>query len=78
MSDGNAWELTDRSKTQSFRYDGNVQGFPKDLNRSKQKGLTLYRIDHIKNKSPYIGGFKYNLFTRTIHYFSHSTWAIPI
>ena len=37
MSDGNAWELTDISKTQSFRYDGNVQGFPIDLNRSKQK-----------------------------------------
>ena len=35
MSDGNAWELTDRSKTQSFRYDGNVHGFVEDSNRSK-------------------------------------------
>ena len=62
MSDGNAWGLTDRSKTLSFIYDGNVQGFPIDLNRSKQKGLTLYREDLIKNKSPYIGGFMYNEF----------------
>ena len=59
MSDGNAWELTDISKTQSFRYDGNVHGFMEALNRSKQKGLTLYREDLIKNKSPYIGGFMY-------------------
>ena len=35
MSDGNAQGLTDRSKTLSFRYDGNVHGFVEDLNRSK-------------------------------------------
>lgn len=60
MSDGNAQGLPDRSKTLSFRYDGNVRGFVEGSNRSKQKGLTLYRIDLIKNKSPYIGGFMYN------------------
>ena len=38
MSDGNAWGLTDRSKTLSFRYDGNARGFMEALNRSKQKG----------------------------------------
>ena len=58
MSDGNAWGLTDRSKTQSFIYDGNVHGFVEDLNRSKQKRSTT--MDLIKNKSPYIGGFMYN------------------
>ena len=41
MSDGNAWGLTDRSKTQSFRYDGNVHGFMEALNRSKQKRSTI-------------------------------------
>ena len=59
MSDGNAQGLTDRGQTLSFIYDGNVQGFAEALNRSKQKGLTLYRVDLIKNKSPYIGGFMY-------------------
>ena len=35
MSDGSIHGLTDRSKTQSFRYDGNAHGFVEDLNRSK-------------------------------------------
>ena len=59
MSDGNAQELPDRGQTQSFIYDGNVQGFAEDLNRSNKKGLSIYRGRPYK-KSPYIGGFMYN------------------
>ena len=44
MSDGNPQGLSDISKTLSFIYDG----FMEDLNRSKQKGPPLYRVDHIK------------------------------
>ena len=57
MSDGSIGGLTDRSKTLSFRYDGNARGFVEDSNRSKQKRSTT--MDLIKNKSPYIGGFMY-------------------
>ena len=59
MSDGNAWGLTDRGQTQSFIYDGNVQGFMEVLNRSKQKVYPIQDRPY-KNKSPYIGGFMYN------------------
>ena len=67
MSDGTGVNNPCINRTLSCGYDGNVQGFPKDLNRSKQKGLP-YRVDLIKNKSPYIGGFMYYNLTSTLYF----------